>query len=223
MMYRIRAVAVVAVASAILCAAQGSAVASGLPTFKMKITYSKTWIFRSHLIGRCVKLHAYGTIHYKVVIISPPRQLVEYESIKLTNPTISAKIYHFSRGRCTSRASVSKITLGQDWTGFSCSYNPSLSVSAPWGVSFGAWPSCGNRNQAGHTTTYGRIRPRKTYVQGNSGSPTLFGNSTKSQSDTPPCYGVIATTTAYLSGKSDSYGASNGRTSSRQVCLKKHT
>jgi hypothetical protein len=229
---RIRALSVAAFASVILCVAQGSAGASGsapsrgepsrgLPTFKMKVSYSRSWIFKSHIVSRCVKLHAYGTIHYKVVLISPPRQLVEYEDIKLTSPTISAKVYHYSRGRCTSRAQLTKIKLGQFWTGFACSFNPSLSVSAPWGVSFGGWPSCGKRNKAGFTTVYGKIKADRTYVQGNSGSPTVFGNDTKSQADSPPCYGVISTTTAYVGGHSDSFGASNG-TSSRKVCLKKH-
>jgi hypothetical protein len=230
MPYHLRALAAAVLASAILCGAQAGAEAqpalapgrpSNPPTFKMKVTYSENWIFRASTIPRCVKLNAYGAIYYKFVVVNPARQVVEYEDIKLTNPTITAKVYRRSKGRCTARATLTKIKLGQYWTGYSCSYNPSLSVSVPWAVSFAAWPSCGNRNQAGYTTTYGKIKPDRPYVQGNSGSPTIFGDATKFAGDSPPCYGVISSTVAYVGGSSDSYGASNG-TTSKQVCLKKH-
>jgi hypothetical protein len=44
--------------------------------------------------------------------------------------------------------------MGQDWTGYSCSFNPSISVSIRWVISVGFWPSCGNRTQAEHHHFY---------------------------------------------------------------------
>jgi hypothetical protein len=61
-----------------------------------------------------------------------------------------------SRGSCITPAKLSKVTLRQYWAGYGCSFNPQLSVSVPFGVSFGAWPSCGKRKRAKFSTTYGK-------------------------------------------------------------------
>jgi len=62
--------------------------------------------------------------------------------------------------------------MTQLWSGWSCSFNPSISASLPWGISVGGWPSCGNRNRARHGTSYGAS---SFYEQFNSGSHRVRG------------------------------------------------
>jgi hypothetical protein len=187
-----------------------------------KVSYNVTWTFRSGILRRCIKLRARGTIHYtRQALPNPhdPPPEIKFSSIKLTNPVLTASVTHYAKHRCTTRATLSKISIAQHWTGYSCTYNPSLSVSAPWGVSFSAWPNCGNRRQAAYSQPYGR---GSFYKQGNSGSPTRFGDNTINFQAPAPCFGVTASTVGHIgTHTSDSYGASNGRSSSRKVCLRK--
>jgi hypothetical protein len=204
-------------------AASSSSLGRLLPSriINKTVFYSTSWVFRSHAIGRCVTLGAQGKITYTIVTHPNPRDpppTDSYENIKLTNPVLTAKVARYTRtNTCTVAVNLSKISIGQFWTGYACSYNPSLSVSFPWGVSFGAWPSCGDRRQASYVTHYGR---GARYKQSNSGSPTRFGNDTRSFQEPAPCYGVTASVVAYVGNSSDSFGASNG-SSSRRVCLQK--
>jgi hypothetical protein len=142
----------------------------------------------------------------------------EWKNIKLTAPKITADIHTYGGGSCIGPATVNKLTMGQYWTGYSCVFNPSLSVSIPWGISFGGWPSCGNRHRAGFSTTYNTTS--SVYTQNNSGSPTGFGNVASAVRSNHPCYGVFISAVAYVGSSSDSFGASSG-SSSRRVCLTK--
>lgn len=225
-MVRSRVSAVLTFAGAIVLATAGAAQAavpaagSALKTEHRAVSYSVTWHFRSRAIHRCVTLRATGTVKYaetKMPNPHDPPPEIAFTSIKLTNPRLSATVYHYGKGRCGSRERLTKISIGQHWTGYSCSYNPTLSVSYPWGISVSAWPSCGDRRQAHYSTGYGR---GSYYRQSNSGSPTRFGNDTIDYQASAPCYGITASTVAYVGSRSDSYGASNG-SASRKVCLKK--
>lgn len=100
--------------------------------------------------------------------------------------------------------------MTQLWPGWSCSFNPSLSASLPWGISFGGWPSCGNRHRARHGSSYGAA---SFYEQFNSGSHTAFGNYTGFPPSIP-CDGVFVTATMYQHNISDSFSAG-----AREVCL----
>ena len=180
-------------------------------TYPMQIKYKNSWLFKSGSLSRCISLATHGTITYTAVTHPNPHDpppTITFENIKLTDPVVTATVTYLKKdGSCGSRVKLSKISLGQHWTGYSCSFNPSLSASFPWGVSIGGWPVCGNRNQASYTTGY----PSKSfYKQSNSGSPTRFGNVTISASQTAPSYGVFASVVAWVGGKSDSFGASNG-------------
>jgi hypothetical protein len=72
----------------------------------------------------------------------------------LNDSTLTADIRAYDRGACKGRATTTNMEMGQDWTGYSCSFNPSISVSIPWAISVGFWPSCGNRTQAEHHHFY---------------------------------------------------------------------
>lgn len=180
-------------------------------TYQMQIKYHNSWLFKSRPLSRCISLATHGTITYTAVTHPNPHDpppTITFENIKLTDPVVTATVTYLRKsGSCGSRVSLSKVSLGQHWTGYSCSFNPSLSASFPWGVSIGGWPVCGSRNQASYSTGYGS---GSFYKQSNSGSPARFGNVTISASQTAPSYGVFASVIAYVGSKSDSYGASNG-------------
>lgn len=184
--------------------AQASAVKS--------VSFSDSYTFKSRPLGICADFTVSGNISYTDVRISDGKGGVFYDwqNQKLNSPKLTASIHKYAGGSCTGAATVSRISLGQFWTGYSCSFNPTLSVSFPWGVSFGGWPSCGNRNRAAHTTSYGS---GGSYTQDNTGSPTRFGGFDGSPKDLP-CYGVIVSATAYEGNSSDSFTSN-----SREVCV----
>jgi hypothetical protein len=105
--------------------------------------------------------------------------------------------------------------MRQAWTGFACSFNPSLGVSFPWGISFSGWPSCGSRNQLERSTTGTGVHNH--YFQANSGAPGSFGNYTSVATIVAPCYGVFPTITIHSNGGTDTFigGA-------QKVCLPWH-
>lgn len=190
-------------------------------THKLQVKYHNSWLFKSRPLRRCISLATHGTIKYTTVAHPNPRNpppTMTFENIKLTDPVVTATVTYLKKnGHCGSRDTVSKISLGQHWTGYSCSFNPSLAVSFPWGVSVGGWPSCGSRRQASYSSNYGRS---SFYKQSNSGSPTQFGNVTIDAGQPAPSYGVFASVVAYIGHKSDSFGASNG-SGARKAGLKK--
>jgi hypothetical protein len=200
-----------------------SKITAGPKPVKKVAHYNVAWTFKSRILHRCITIRASGTIHYTRQGLPNPRTPppeVKFYNIKLTNPLLTATVSRHPKGSstCTGKVTLSRISIGQHWTGFACNFNPSLTVSIPWGVSFSAWPNCGDRNQASYTTNYGKS---SVYTQGNSGSPTKFGDITIFEDSHAPCYGVTASTVGHVgTHTSDSYGASNG-SQSREVCLSK--
>lgn len=186
-------------------------------------SYKVTWTFKSRDINRCLLITANGKFEYTSNHVVLGRVVGwKWSDQKIIDPTITAEVRNYAGGTCTGTATLTKLTLGQFWAGHDCSFNPSLSVSFPWGISFSFWPECDDRNQAGRSTTYpaGRV-----YHQYNSGSPVAFadfvakpnfGSSMKQR----PCYGVFAGAVAFVKTSSDSFGA-NHRSHSRKICLPK--
>lgn len=187
-------------------------------THKEHVNYTKTWTFKSPHLHRCVFIKASGRINYTLVDQpGKPVSTFTWKNQVLRDPSLTIRITGRSKsGKCTGPAKLVKVSMQQDWTGYSCSFNPSLSVSVPWGVSISAWPSCGNRNQAGFKSD----PPGKLshYSQFNNGSPAGFANfQTSPQAGPGPCYGIYPTIVAYLTGTSDSYNAGNSK--AQKVCL----
>jgi hypothetical protein len=180
-------------------------------TYNMQIKYHNSWKFKSRPLKRCVSIKTHGTITYTAVTHPNPHDpppTITFEKIKLTDPVLTASVSYLKKnGECGSRDSLSRIIMAQHWTGYACSFNPSVSVSVPWGVSVSGWPNCGSRSQASFTSNY---RRGPFYKQSNSGSRPQFGNETISASQTAPAYGVYASVVAYVGNKSDSFGASSG-------------
>jgi hypothetical protein len=114
---------------------------------------------KTRIIRVCVVFTVSGKITYAAV--SGPRGVVEWRNQRLTNPTLAASVHRYDRGSCTGRSTLTRLSMTQLWSGWSCSFNPSVSASLPWGLSFGGWPSCGNRNRARHGTSYGASSARE--------------------------------------------------------------
>ena len=191
-----------------------------LVTQNHKLPYDKKWTWKSGPLGICTVFTVTGTFKYTTIT---GRYNVQYTNQVLHSPRLTAYVYRLKSGKCTSRSeSVSEFVIAQHWTGYSCSFNPSISVSAGIGglsVSISGWPSCGNRQQAIYSTQYGSGHYA---IQDNTGSPVSFGNTTQWGSPTSPppplCYGVYASGEIWKPHHSDSYGAGNLHTSGK-VCL----
>lgn len=185
------------------------------------IVYRRAWTFKSVPLHRCVVYIASGHFAYHLKETEFRSKTYTWSDQRISDPELQAVVYSYNGHTCGSTATVSRIKIAQYWTGYSCSYNPSISFSAPWGISFAFWPSCGNRNQVGYETHYGK---GSHYRQYNTGSKAVFGNysSTVKLHSSPvvPCYGVYPSSTVYRGNISDSYGAGNLPNSSG-VCLKK--
>ncbi len=172
-----------------------------------------SWTFKSKKLGVCVTFSVTGKISYTAV--QGPHSVLWKDQV-LKSPTLTAKVHAYNKGRCTGSAKLRKISMGQFWTGYSCSFNPSLSASAPWGVGIGGWPSCGNRKRAGFTSN--PDGPSVVFHQFNTGARVSFGNHTGATKANDPCYGVFVTATAYRGSNSESFGINSG-SKSRKVCL----
>lgn len=192
-----------------------------LVTQNHKLPYKKSWTWKSRALGICTVLRVTGYFKYTT---KTGRNNVQYINQVVHSPRLTAYVYALRRsGRCTrSAVRVRRFQIAQHWTGYSCSFNPHISVSATiTGLSVGisGWPSCGNRNQAIYETSYG---PGNHAIQDNTGSPIAFGNTTSWGSPTSPpppvCYGVYPSAEIWKPHHSDSFGVGNLHTSGK-VCL----
>lgn len=186
-----------------------------------KVTYDKSWTFKSKPLGICVVFEVRGNFTYHVdkSVVGTKSFEDTWSKQKLNTPTLEADIHAYARGTCTGPATATSMSMTQLWTGYGCSFNPSLSVSVPWGVSFGFWPSCGKRNAANRHTSYSTRSG--FYEQFNTGAPARIGNYSSAYTPfgkpTPPCYGVYVTGTPHESMKSDTYVSG-----AKRVCLSKY-
>jgi hypothetical protein len=183
------------------------------------VTYSKSWTFKSVPLGRCVFITASGSVTYTTssVFSGGHAGFTTYywKSQKLTAPKLTISTTAMgTKASCLASATVTKATLDQHWAGYSCSFNPSISASVPWGISVSAWPGCSSRTQGHYSTTYSTTA--STYTQNNTGSKLTFADW-NSLSSSAPCYGVFPSIVIYSGSSSDSFGAGDGV--SGQVCL----
>jgi hypothetical protein len=230
---RIRLVLILIAALAVFAAVAGGQSANAATnraaapqdhTISDSVTYDVGWTFVSGHLGACMHFQATGKITYTIDIFVSPRQGSAYwtwTKQTIHDPELKLTV---SNSKCRGSKDLTKVHMAQSWAGYSCTYNPSIAVSYPWGISFSDWPDCGDRTEATYHTSYGK---GTVYEQYNSGSPTEFGDYTSIfQSSgghpTPPCYGVFASGTFYIGNKSDSYGAGNAGDNARSVCLNKY-
>jgi len=198
----------------LIFAASGAAQAQDGTNYR--VSYNVTWNFNSSPLHSCIRFRATGNMTYT---FGTAGRSWQWWNIRLNSPVLTAYVYPAGHCGSTGSSKLNRIVMAQYWTGYACSFNPSLAVSFPWGIAFGAWPSCGDRSQAEYQTDYSVTS--SNYHQNNTGSPTQFTYYTNNQSPKDyPCYGVYVSGTGYIGVTSDSYGASSG-SGSRAVCLSK--
>jgi hypothetical protein len=166
--------------------------------------YSRSWTFKSGLIDACVTIVASGNISYTFSVTSIKfLTLYHWDNQQLNVPKLTATVHSYHDGSCTKAAKkTTKMEMGQSWSGYACSFNPSLSVGIPWALGIGFWPSCGSRDQ-GHFHTIYPVTS-SSYTQGNTGNKASFGDYS-SQAPTGPCYGVYVWGSAFEGATSDSF------------------
>lgn len=178
-------------------------------------TYSRSyyfeWVFESpsppYGVKRCIVIDEQGKFTWTNTVTG--RDIYEWNNITLHNPTLTITVYNGGTNSCQFRKTLSKAELRQDWAGYACSFNPSISISYPWGVSFGGWPSCGSRHQGGRRTSPGGAY--SIYNQYNTGAPLRFASYGIALTRSGPCYGSYPTITAYVGGSSDTFIASRAQ------------
>lgn len=180
----------------------GTALASNNHT----LNYSKAWLFKSKTMPICVQFEVKGNITYTEVVGGGNHgTYYTYSNIQVNDPTLITTVGHLLNGTCSGQVAANKVDMLQAWSGYSCTFNPSISISVPWGISFSGWPSCGTRDQAEYSTS--PVAHSYIFTQGNSGNKVHFGDYMASTTDpnAGPCYGVRASGTVYIGNKSDSF------------------
>jgi hypothetical protein len=121
------------------------------------------------------------------------------ENLRVVTPTLAAQTYKYDPGShaCTSRRQrVSQFEFSERYAGFACNWNPSISISAPWGVGVSFWPSCANK-KAG-IFEGGRNTPGTGLTKGWDSDFVKYGDQHLGlkpkgiRPDKPRCYGVVA-------------------------------
>ena len=194
------------------------------------VKYSKTWTFKSHkcdpnthqCVYACVTYTAFGWIAYNIT--HPPmsgnRKATYWVNQRLFDPKLDAVAQAYDGGLCIGSVTLTRIDLRQDWSGFACSFNPSLQFSFPWAVGVSFWPTCGNRTLAQHSSSCsGKGFDGYKCTQFNSGDKLKFGDydiiePNPADPPPPPCYGF------YIHSQISVGGASNDFTGNpKEVCL----
>jgi hypothetical protein len=192
---------------------------------KWKKDYSISWTWKTRDLHLCVKFSVYGNFTYKTYeTITTHAAQVWWRYQKLNDPTMRVVV---ENSTCKRKVSVGEVAIAQHWTGYSCDFNPSLSIGVGAdGVDIGiaGWPSCGNRTQVIYHSHYPR---GSQHTQFNSGSPTALGAYSDPVTgvgsgllNPPPCYGVYPSATVYYRGNSDSFNSGN-LAKAGKVCLSK--
>ena len=138
-----------------------------------------------------------------------------------TNQTILDPVFKADVYLCVPQAcvadTVSYLDMTQYWDGYACGFNPSFSLSVPWGISLSGWPTCGDRSLAARVLPipYGYGHED---VENNSHYPVPIGDYFGTTSS-PPCYGVVISSTieepTHVGHSTDAFRSTNRR----EVCL----
>lgn len=101
----------------------------------------------------CVKVTLSGTLRY--IPDGYMSGTGQYISVKknprLVNPKATVRV----RSSCSGKAkTATKVNVKQFWYYHSCSANPSIGVSYPWGAAASVTPTCGTNKSAYRSTTY---------------------------------------------------------------------
>jgi hypothetical protein len=166
------------------------------PVVKHTKTYFAAWTFKDGPLQRCVTYTVAGSIEYDTQVFEPSGA-IEWTDQRLSpQPTFEASVRAYDGGRCGGTAKLYSISMGQHWSGYSCGFSPSVSFSAPWGIGFSFWPSCGDKSQVGYTSDYGSS---SSYTQYTSGVPPVTFGDYGGLPGQDPCYGLYVNSQNYVS------------------------
>jgi hypothetical protein len=188
-------------AATLVTAAPASAAVYGpLPVHEPVIAHTKTftatWTFKDAPLRRCVTYTVTGSIKYDTQVWEPSGA-IEWTNQRLSpQPTFGASVRAYAGGRCGAPAKLYSISMGQHWSGYSCSFSPSISFAAPWGIGVNFWPSCGDKSQVGYTSDYGS---GSSYTQYTSGVPPVTFGGWGGLPHQEPCYGLYVNSQNYVS------------------------
>src|SRR5690348_1923787 len=79
-----------------------------------KVTYNKSWTFKSRVLRICVIFSVHGNFTYHVT--STPERfglLFTWSNQRANNPTLEADIHAYSGGSCIGPAAATGISMGQ--------------------------------------------------------------------------------------------------------------
>ena len=195
-------------------AAQASVpgIARNGPIIQHTINYAPAWTFKDKSLNRCVTYRVTGSIKYSTQVLEPSGD-IEWTNQRLSpQPTFTASVHAYNRGSCKGPAKLYKIAMGQHWSGYSCSFSPAISFSAPWGIGVSFWPSCGNKSQVGYTSDYGSS---SSYTQYTNGVPAVIFGDYGGLPGQNPCYGVYVSSQNYVNGSTSNIYQSGGH----GICL----
>lgn len=176
------------------------------PVIKHSKTYTATWTFKDASLQRCVTYTVTGGIKYDTQVQQPSGAIVWTDQRLSPQPTFQARVYAYGGGQCGGPAKLYTVSMGQHWSGYSCSFNPSVSFAAPWGIGVSFWPSCGDKSQVGYTSDYGSS---SSYTQYTDGVPPVTFGTYGGLPGQNPCYGLYVSSQNYVSSHtSDIYQSS---------------
>lgn len=120
-------------------------------------TLSKTYTKTKLWVGTqsCVRVTLTGTMRVDVVWGNAAGYgtVAYHENPRLISPSMRITVYN--NPDCTgTRLTLTEAQLRQMWHYNSCSANPGVSASYPWGVSVSVTPTCGKKTVAKRTTFY---------------------------------------------------------------------
>jgi len=124
----------------------------------------------------CVRWRIGGVLRYRATVVKEVRSTTSpgtvawgysVSNVRLSTNQVEVNTFVAKSGKCTTtRKKYSKLTIQEKMRGYSCSFNPQISVGAPWSVAFGFWPSCGSKTLANMSATTDDDSSRFTMTSG---------------------------------------------------------
>lgn len=127
----------------------------------------------------CLRWVAAGVLNYrtgyeKTTDSSGSRYAYQIDGVNLTHNTVKVNAFKRDGTKCTStRTPWSKLIIDERMSTYSCSWNPTFSVSAPFSVSVSvSWPKCGDRDLARNRVV--TSKRSSTFTMNNTGGKVTF-------------------------------------------------
>ena len=189
--------------AALLVAVATPAQAATATSLSNTDTYSRTGTRAFVENGECVNYAIKGKITYTAHKGPKDQGLHTYwlSDIKIRDPKIAVQAVKYStttHGCTSTKAKFKSLGVRQLFKGYSCSYNPTITVGIPFSVSVSFWPTCGTKKSAQYGFTF-KDDDNGTDLHPGVGvkfSGDALRDGTKDPK-TGPCYGVVVKLAIY--------------------------